>query len=86
MALNGPVRNGVSWRSLNLAILAVSLLVLCRIASNRAFAKKRSEKVRATLRKELHFERVHIEEVMRQSDGYIVASVLVGKESKIKGF
>lgn len=71
--------------SLNLAIIAASIFVLYRIASHQKFAKKLTSKIRETLREKLHFEKVHVEELLRQSEGYGVASVLIGKGSKIVG-
>ncbi|NIQ39412.1 MAG: hypothetical protein GTN81_12590 [Proteobacteria bacterium] len=71
--------------SLNLIIIAASLFVLYRIASHQKFAKKLTNKIRETLREKLHFEKVHIEELLHQSEGYGVASVLIEKRSKIAG-
>jgi len=71
--------------SLNLAIIAVSLFVLYRIASHQKFAKKLTSKIRETLREKLHFEKVQVEELLQQSDGYGVASVLIERRSKIVG-
>jgi len=71
--------------SLNLVIIAASLFVLYRIASHRKLAKKLTNKIRETLREKLHFEKVHIEELLHQSEGYGVASVLIEKRSKIAG-
>jgi len=71
--------------SLNLVIIAASLLVLYRIASHHTFAKKLTGKIRKTLREKLHFEKVHVEELLQQSDGYGVAAILVGRRSKVAG-
>ncbi len=71
--------------SLNLVIIAASLFVLYRIASHQKFAKKLTGKIRETLREKLHFEKVHIEELLQQSEGYGIASVLIEKRSKIAG-
>ena len=71
--------------SLNLAIIGVSLFILYRIASHRAFAKKLTQKIRETLREKLHFQKVHVEELLQQSDGYGIASILVGRRSKVAG-
>jgi uncharacterized protein with PhoU and TrkA domain len=71
--------------SLNLAIIAASLLVLYRIASHHTFAKKLTGKIRETLRDKLRFEKVHVEELLQQSDGYGIASILVGRRSKVAG-
>ncbi len=71
--------------SLNLAIIAASLLVLYRIASHQKFAKKLTSKIRETLKEKLHFDKVLVEELLQQGDGYGVASVLVGNKSKVAG-
>ena len=71
--------------SLNLVIIAASLFVLYRIASHQKFAKKLTQKIRQTLREKLHFEKVHVEELLQQSDGYGIASILVGRRSKVAG-
>jgi len=71
--------------SLNLAIIAASLFVLYRIASQRTFAQRLSRRIREMLREKLHFERVHIEEILQQAEGYGVAMVLIEKRSKLVG-
>ncbi len=71
--------------SLNLVIIAASLFVLYRIASHQKFAKKLTSKIRETLREKLHFEKVHVEELLQQSDGYGIASIFVGRRSKVAG-
>jgi len=71
--------------SLNLVIIAASLYVLYRIASHQRFAKSLTGKIRETLREKLRFEKVQIEELLVQSEGYGVAVVLVGRKSKILG-
>jgi hypothetical protein len=78
-------QSGTFRPSLNLAIIAASLYVLYRIASHQTFAKKLTHKIRETLREKLHFGKVHVQELLQQSEGYGVASVLIGKESKIAG-
>lgn len=71
--------------SLNLAIIAASLFILYRVASHQKFGKKLTSKIRETLKQKLHFEKVHIEELLHQSDGYGIASVLIEKRSKTVG-
>jgi len=71
--------------SLNLAIIAASLFILYRIASHQKFAKKLTSKIRETLREKLHFEKVHVQELLQQSDGYGIASILIGRRSKVVG-
>jgi K+/H+ antiporter YhaU regulatory subunit KhtT len=77
--------SGVFRPSLNLVIVAASLFVLYRITIQREFARKLTSKIRQALRKTLHFEKVHIEEILQQSEGYGVASVLIEKEATIAG-
>ncbi len=77
--------SGTFRPSLNLAIIAASLFALYRVASHREFAKKLTGKIRSTLREKLHFEKVHVEELLQQSDGYGIASILVGRRSKVAG-
>jgi hypothetical protein len=71
--------------SLNMVIVAASLFILYRLVIHQQFAQGFTSKVRKVLRKTLHFERAHIEEILQQSDGYGVASVLIEKESYISG-
>lgn len=71
--------------SLNLVIIAASLFVLYRIASHQKFAKKLTQKIRQTLRDKLHFEKVHVQELLQQSDGYGVATILIGTKCKVAG-
>jgi hypothetical protein len=79
-------QTGTFRPSLNLAIIAASLFVLYRIASHQKLARKLTRKIRETLREKLHFEKVHVEELLQQSDGYGIASILVGRRSKVAGF
>jgi len=44
-----------------------------------------TQKIRQTLREKLHFEKVHVEELLQQADGYGIASILVGRRSKVAG-
>jgi hypothetical protein len=71
--------------SLNLVIIAASLFVLYRVASHQKLAKRLTQKIRETLREKLHFEKVRVEELLHQSDGYGIASILVGRRSKVTG-
>ncbi len=77
--------SGAFRPSLNLAIIAASLLVLYRIASHQKFARKLTQKIREILREKLHFEKVHVQELLSQSDGYGIASILIGRRSKVAG-
>ena len=76
-------QTGTFRPSLNLVIIAASLFILYRIASHQTFAKKLTQKIRETLREKLHFQKVHVEELLHQSDGYGIASILVGRRSKV---
>jgi NhaP-type Na+/H+ or K+/H+ antiporter len=78
-------QTGTFRPSLNLIIIAVSLFVLYRLASHQAFAKKLTQKIRETLRDKLHFQKVQVEELLHQADGYGIASILVGRRSKVAG-
>lgn len=44
-----------------------------------------SEKTPKTLRGKCHFEKVYMEEIMQQSEGHGVASILIVNESKLVG-
>lgn len=76
---------GVFRPSLNLVIIMVSILVLYRIASNREFAQKLTKRIKELLKEKLHFEKVYVEELLQQSDGYGIAKILVAKKSKVTG-
>jgi hypothetical protein len=76
---------GVFRPSLNLVIIIVAIFILYRIASNREFAQNLTGKIRKTLRKKLHFEKVQIEELVQQPDGYGVATIIIEKKSKLTG-
>jgi hypothetical protein len=76
---------GVFRPSLNLVIIIVAIFILYRIASNREFAQNLTGKIRKTLRKKLRFEKVQIEELVQQPDGYGVAAIIIEKKSKLMG-
>lgn len=75
-----PIRS-----SLNLILIAASLFILWRVATQQKLARQLTDKIKETLRKKFHFEAVKIEEILQQPDGYGIASVLVGKDSKLVG-
>lgn len=77
--------SGFIQPSINLVIIIISLFVLYRIASHRKFAMKLTEKISETIRDKLHFERPQIQELLKQSDGYGVATIIVGKDSSVAG-
>jgi len=76
---------GVFRPSLNLVIIIVSIIVLYRIASQRQFAQKLTNKIRELLKEKLHFDKVYIEELLEQADGYGIAKIIVAKKSKVAG-
>jgi hypothetical protein len=76
---------GVFRPSLNLVIIVASIFVLYRIASNREFTQNLTNKIRKILRKKLHFEKVQVEELLQQPDGYGVATIIIEKKSKVTG-
>ena len=78
-------QTGTFRPSLNLVIIAASLFILYRVASHQKLAKRLTQKIRETLREKLHFEKVQVEELLQQSDGYGIASILVGRRSKVAG-
>jgi len=79
-------QSGIFGRpGLNIIIIAASVYVLYRIATYQKFGKKLNKKIRQMLREKLHFEKVQVQELLHQSEGYGVASILVGKESKVAG-
>ena len=76
---------GVFRPSLNLVIIIVSIFVLYRIASQREFAQKLTNKIRELLKEKLHFDKVYVEELLQQVDGYGIAKIVVAKKSKVAG-
>lgn len=76
---------GVFRPSLNLVIIIVSIFVLYRLASQRKFAQKLTKKIRELLREKLHFDKVYVEELLQQADGYGIAKIIVAKKSRVAG-
>jgi hypothetical protein len=76
---------GVFRPSLNLVIIIVSIFILYRIASQRKFAQKLTKRIRELLKEKLHFEKVYVEELLQQADGYGIARIIVAKKSKVAG-
>ena len=68
---------------ITLVIISIALVALYKIAGHRAVDTKLSETIRQNLRTRLHIEKVLIEEIIHQPDGYSVASVIIVKDSKI---
>lgn len=71
--------------SLNLAIIAVVLFILYRVATYQKFVKRLTEKISTTLKERLHFEDPVIQELLQRADGYGVAMLLIGLDSKVVG-
>jgi hypothetical protein len=78
-------QTGAFRPSFNLLIIAASIFVLYRVASYQKFAKRLTTKTREFLREKLHFERVQVQELLMQAEGFGVAAVLVGKDSRVVG-
>lgn len=76
---------GVFRPSLNLVIIIASIFVLYRIASQREFAQKLTKRIRELLKEKLHFEKVYVEELLQQADGYGIARIIVARKSKVVG-
>jgi hypothetical protein len=68
---------------LTLIIIIVALVGLYNVAEHRTVDTKLSETIRQNLRTRLHIEKVLIEEIIHQPEGYGVASVIIAKDSKI---
>ena len=68
---------------LTLIIISIALVGLYNIARHRTVDTKLSETIRQNLRTRLHIEKVLIEEIIHQPEGYGVASVIIAKDSKI---
>jgi hypothetical protein len=68
---------------LTLIIIIVALVGLYKVAVHRTVDTKLSETIRQNLRTRLHIEKVLIEEIIHQPEGYGVASVIIAKDSKI---
>ena len=66
-----------------LIIIIVAVAGLYKIAVHRTVDTKLSETIRQNLRTRLHIEKVLIEEIIHQPEGYGVASIIIAKDSKI---
>jgi len=71
--------------SVNLVITIIVLFVLYRIATHQTFAMRLTEKINRTLKEKLRFEKPVIQDLLQQADGYGLALLLVGPESKVAG-
>ena len=71
-----------SFNPLFTLIIIVAVAGLYKIAVHRTVDTKLSETIRQNLRTRLHIEKVLIEEIIHQPEGYGVASVIIVKNSK----
>ena len=67
---------------MNLAIIAASIFLLYKIASQRSFATRLTRRLSRLVRRILHLHDMLVEEVLDQGDGYGVARILMGAESR----
>jgi hypothetical protein len=72
-----------SFNPLFTLIIIVAVACLYKIAVHRTVDTKLSETIRQNLRTRLHIEKVLIEEIIHQPEGYGVASVIIAKGSRI---
>ncbi len=70
---------------MNLAIIAASIFLLYKIASQRSLATRLRRRLSRLVRRILHMRDMLVEEVLDQGDGYGVARILMGVESRIIG-
>ncbi len=70
---------------MNLAIIAGSIFLLYKIASQRSLATRLRRRLSRLVRRILHMQDMLMEEVLDQGDGYGVARILMGVESRIIG-
>ena len=76
---------GVVQSSLTLAIAAMTIFVLLRIASRREFMKKLTQKIEEKLAEKAKLKKVSIEEVLEESEGYGVARITIDDAFKEAG-
>ena len=72
-----------SFNPLFTLIIIIAVAGLYKVAVHRTVDTKLSETIRQNLRTRLHIEKVLIEEIIHQPEGYGVASVIIAKDSKI---
>ena len=71
--------------SLNILFIGIALFFLYRVAASEKVAGKLTSRIRKTLVERFHIEKVQIEELLQQAEGYGAALVLIGKESPMVG-
>ena len=69
--------------SMTLMTILISLFILYQIVIHQEVAKQLTEKIREILWKKFHIERVLLEEVVKQPEGYGVTSISIIKDLKI---
>ena len=72
-----------SFNPLFTQIIIIAVAGLYKVAVHRTVDTKLSETIRQNLRTRLHIEKVLIEEIIHQPEGYGVASVIIAKGSRI---
>ena len=72
-----------SFNPLFTLIIIIAVAGLYKVAVHRTVDTKLSETIRQNLRTRLHIEKVLIEEIIHQPEGYGVASIIIAKGSRI---
>lgn len=83
-ALSLKKTNGTEL-AINLAIIAVSILLLHRIATYHKIAPRLRRRLGKMVRRMFHLDQVHMDEVLEQEDGYGVMRVLMGADCEATG-
>ena len=78
-------KTNVMELSINLGIIAASIFLLYRIASHQKFARRLRRRLTKMVRRILHLDQVHMDEVLEQGDGYGIMRVLIASESGVTG-
>ena len=78
-------KTNVTDLAIQLAIIAVSLFLLHRIATYHRFALRLRRRLGKMVRKMFHIDQVHMDEVLEQEGGYGVMRVLMGAECEATG-
>ncbi|MFQ6093248.1 MAG: cation:proton antiporter regulatory subunit [bacterium] len=76
---------GVVRPSLNLALIALALFGLYKIASGQKFMKKLTQKIEQKLAEKTGLKKVAIEEILEETDGYGVARIIVDENFSEQG-
>lgn len=78
-------KTNVTELAINLAIIAVSLFLLHRIATYHKIAPRLRRRLGKIVRRMFHLDQVHMDEVLEQEGGYGVMRVLMGAECEATG-